>query len=526
MTSLRAVAANRTTELGRLKGMARSDQHAGNASFPEALDGAAKADEMSPNSKSRSDPKFETSSSETRSEPTGPRTRSAQGTGEESPTDAAQQTSLEDQFLSAESPVAAQTAGSVSAEQLEPGSDRSSTSPDANAPSMPQAEIGDDDPRHRQIHRSSQETGTADAGVAVAIIHATGLRPPRLSTAGPAVDRERNALAAVSLPTSGAPSLDLPGGRPGSETPGDSSVESVSSIPFSQSQGSVPDDADTIAGAHLAAISPAARAVDSVLRETAGISPASASAIDPGPDPLRQVPAIPASSAPDAVEPVSRKPSASNPGTIFSGIDSDPDTLRRVPAMAASPLLEGGIPASDPSAERTRANPHSVSSTRLMASAPNPLAGNTDLAGLPVDGSAPASPSNPQPVGLADQLAHHVMTSIDNGGREVLLQLHPPELGDLTVRVLVSGRDVSAWFASQQIPVQQAISQAIGQLHTDLGNAGYNLSGAWVGADASGSREWEDRSLARSRATADRSSSQGSPAPPTPSAASGVSIYV
>jgi flagellar hook-length control protein FliK len=119
------------------------------------------------------------------------------------------------------------------------------------------------------------------------------------------------------------------------------------------------------------------------------------------------------------------------------------------------------------------------------------------------------------------------MTAIDNGGREVVLQLHPPELGELTVRVLVSGRDVSAWFGSQQIPVQQAINQAIGQLHADLGNAGYNLSGAWVGADASGSRQSDGRSFAPPlRGTAARSSSQGSPAPPTPSAASGVSIYV
>jgi flagellar hook-length control protein FliK len=158
-----------------------------------------------------------------------------------------------------------------------------------------------------------------------------------------------------------------------------------------------------------------------------------------------------------------------------------------------------------------------------MAGAPNPLAGNIDLAASPSQGSAPSS----QPVDLADQLAHHVMTSIDNGGREVVLQLHPPELGELTVRVLVSGRDVSAWFGSEQIPVQQAINQAIGQLQAELGNAGYNLNGAWVGADASGSREWDSRSFVPPpRGTADRSSSQGSPAPSTPSAASGVSIYV
>lgn len=72
------------------------------------------------------------------------------------------------------------------------------------------------------------------------------------------------------------------------------------------------------------------------------------------------------------------------------------------------------------------------------------------------------------------------------------MRLHPPELGDLTVRVAVSGRDVAAWFASPQPQVQSAISAAMGQLQTNLGNAGYNLNGAWVGADPSGAREQQN----------------------------------
>jgi flagellar hook-length control protein FliK len=71
----------------------------------------------------------------------------------------------------------------------------------------------------------------------------------------------------------------------------------------------------------------------------------------------------------------------------------------------------------------------------------------------------------------------------------MVMRLHPPELGDLTIRVTVSGHDVSAWFTSPQPEVQNAISAAIGQLQTDLGTAGYNLNGAWVGADASGAQQ-------------------------------------
>ena len=465
MTSLRVVAANRTTESGRLSGAARPDQHAGNASFPEALDSAANAEEMSPNSKGRSGPKSETSSSETRSETACPHTRSAQRTDGEPPRDATQQASLGDQILSMESPVAAQTAGSASVDQFEPGSDRPSTGPDANPPSMPQAEIGDGDPRRHPIRRSGQEAGAADAAVAVAIIYPTDGRPPHQSTTGPAIDGERNALAAVSPPTSGAPLIDLPGGGQRRETPGNSSAERASSIPLSQSQDSAPNDAATIAAARSAAASPAAGDAASVTRETSAFSWASASiGIDPGPDALWGVPGIAASPATDAVGSVLRETTAFSPAPASSEIDPSPGTLWRLPAIPASPASEGIIAAPDISAARTREDPRSVSSVNIMAGAPNPAAGNSYLAGSPVESSAPLSPSNPQPGGLAEQLAHHVMNSIDNNGREVVLQLHPPELGELTVRVLVSGRDVSAWFGSQQIPVQQAINQAIGQL--------------------------------------------------------------
>ncbi len=96
---------------------------------------------------------------------------------------------------------------------------------------------------------------------------------------------------------------------------------------------------------------------------------------------------------------------------------------------------------------------------------------------------------------IAYQVAGQLARMVSNGSGEMVMRLHPPELGDLTVRVAVSGRDVAAWFASPQPQVQTAISAAIGQLQTNLGNAGYNLSGAWVGADASSARQQQNSSL-------------------------------
>jgi hypothetical protein len=144
------------------------------------------------------------------------------------------------------------------------------------------------------------------------------------------------------------------------------------------------------------------------------------------------------------------------------------------------------------------------------------------------DPAAVGPPVEASPVRLIDQLLQHVITSANTSGREVILKLNPPELGDLTVRVLVNGREVSAWFASPQVEVQQAITQALGQLHTGLGNAGYHLNNAWVGEDGGNAREPDDRPsiLRRQQDAADGRAVLESPGAPYPSASSGLSIYV
>ncbi|HML10019.1 MAG TPA: flagellar hook-length control protein FliK [Stellaceae bacterium] len=174
-----------------------------------------------------------------------------------------------------------------------------------------------------------------------------------------------------------------------------------------------------------------------------------------------------------------------------------------------------------------------------------PIAGTPDAPGVAataaigpggdasvVSASATAMPgpdSDPAGAGsIADQVAGQLARAVSNGTREVTIRLHPPELGDLTVRVAVNGRDVSAWFASPQPQVQTAISAALGQLQTNLGNAGYNLSGAWVGDDASGARRqgWS-ASPTSLRVDAPLAVSAGVPAATTSLAASsGLNIYV
>ncbi len=122
----------------------------------------------------------------------------------------------------------------------------------------------------------------------------------------------------------------------------------------------------------------------------------------------------------------------------------------------------------------------------------------TALAGAgPDTGNAGAS----MPADRLEQLlAEPLVRLVSSSQREMVIRLRPPELGELTVRVAVSGRSVSAWFETPQPQVQQIIGQAIAQLHSDLGTAGYDLTGAWVGTGASGGDARQPRRDATSRA--------------------------
>ena len=87
---------------------------------------------------------------------------------------------------------------------------------------------------------------------------------------------------------------------------------------------------------------------------------------------------------------------------------------------------------------------------------------------------------------LANALGTQILSMVAAARNQVTVHLSPPDLGNLTVHVEIQSRDVSAWFASPQTQVQQAVSDALAQLHGSLSGAGLNLSGAWVGADVSG----------------------------------------
>jgi Flagellar hook-length control protein FliK len=218
---------------------------------------------------------------------------------------------------------------------------------------------------------------------------------------------------------------------------------------------------------------------------------------------------------------------ADRAAAVPSSVDPHPSAARMsvaAIALAAAP----GAPSASRSAPDGGARHGGADLAGAGATAPVVMTGSdastAAAAGSPSASSTPGS----GPHGVTDQLSQPMIQLVTSGGHEIVLHLNPPNLGDVSVRVLVSGRDVSAWFDAAQQPVQQAIAQGMGQLQADLAGAGYNLNGAWVGGDA-----WTPRERAGGGAAPrqPREPAPGAPiAEPSGVAATptgtGVSVYV
>jgi len=203
-------------------------------------------------------------------------------------------------------------------------------------------------------------------------------------------------------------------------------------------------------------------------------------------------------------------------------------------AMLADAVAAGAAHGNGSGATSPGAGDRGRNATVFAVAAGQDGSGNPPARGVdPASAGAAAGPPAPDAgaattADLADRLSHQIVRLLANSDRSAVVRLHPPELGEVTVRVAVEGRDVTAWFGAPQPLVQQTISQAIGQLHADLGGAGYNLSGAWVGADASGSGGGGANVPLPSPAAlpAVPNFATARVAPAAPRGGSGVSIYV
>lgn len=213
------------------------------------------------------------------------------------------------------------------------------------------------------------------------------------------------------------------------------------------------------------------------------------------------------------------------------------ESAAAAPGAPASALLPAPLPQAVAAAGRKPPSPERLPAPQSASAHGPDLSGGQAVAlavGLPpapaeaagkADNAAPAAEA--APLDLTTQLSDRIAAAVASGRHDLVLRLHPPELGEVGVRLVVTGRAVSAWFDSPQPRVEQAIGQSLGELRADLATAGYDLSGAWVGGEA-----WTPRERSAGPLPPRPGRDGGAPAPQEQGAAPaarmgiGMSIYV
>ncbi|WP_159431095.1 flagellar hook-length control protein FliK [Fontimonas thermophila] len=96
----------------------------------------------------------------------------------------------------------------------------------------------------------------------------------------------------------------------------------------------------------------------------------------------------------------------------------------------------------------------------------------------PLQAMVPAGAQILQPYapGFAADLAEHIVWQIDDGIGEAKIELHPAELGALTVRVEIHGDRASVHIIAAEAATRVLLGQALPQLRELLGHSGLQLA--------------------------------------------------
>lgn len=88
--------------------------------------------------------------------------------------------------------------------------------------------------------------------------------------------------------------------------------------------------------------------------------------------------------------------------------------------------------------------------------------------------------TTPGQAGFAEQLGAQLSTFVRDGVQHARLQLHPLELGPVTVQIELAGGNAHLSFAAEHAQTRQALEQALPTLAGSLREAGLTLSGGGV----------------------------------------------
>lgn len=143
----------------------------------------------------------------------------------------------------------------------------------------------------------------------------------------------------------------------------------------------------------------------------------------------------------------------------------------------AQRLQAAAMPATEtrPAAADTTLSPAALLATTATAGAA--AGGPGSAAGLPAEGRLGASPGTPE---FATQLGAQLSTFVREGVQHARLELHPVELGPVTVQIALDGTTARVNLAAEHAATRQALEQALPALAGSLREAGLTLSGGGV----------------------------------------------
>ncbi len=92
------------------------------------------------------------------------------------------------------------------------------------------------------------------------------------------------------------------------------------------------------------------------------------------------------------------------------------------------------------------------------------------LSGTVVHGGGTTTPHE-----LAKELGQRVHMAIREGGKELLVNLRPPDLGHLTIRVTMTEGVLQAQITADRPEAAKLLQQSLGNLDSALGDLGYAM---------------------------------------------------
>ena len=183
----------------------------------------------------------------------------------------------------------------------------------------------------------------------------------------------------------------------------------------------------------------------------------------------------------NAVPVTSTTPSTSsaNPGAVATPEVVGADNSLRTEGVVRSADLLGvaeRLPLSQ-STERPSVDPHPEAATDRAAVASSATVAKVDLtARQTVSFDTGIKLSNTEPQQFAGEMATHIRVLKSQSGGEVKLNLHPAELGRMSISVSTEGNETRVAFVVETSQARQAVETALPRLRDMLENAGLSLS--------------------------------------------------